>query len=252
MHDGFDPRFQRPRLTEDSVRESLAQLAERTANFHADRAEWMIADIIEGDWSNMGSGPTITAWKNHDRLLTAEEKRALGINPRVKVCERIVDTLTAKGLEDVNETLVSIFTAPIFARGHARSLSRAGETGWKLRLSVVQDARTCRIAKAEHGRLFDPALAPDLPLPGCDAASCRCSLLALPPSTEARLKAEGRAWEEEDFSVDRPLTAEDLAALQVPVHEAASTKEVSETRKLAAFLIVAIVIVLLLSAALGR
>jgi hypothetical protein len=181
----FDPRFQPPSLDDEQVRASLAALAARTGILHPERAEWMIPGIIEGASSNMGPGPTITAWKNFDELLTAAEKRHLGINPRVKVCRMLAFTLTERGLEDINASLSAIFAAPMRAARPADY--NEGSSGTQpQRLSAVQDSRTCAVALALHGTVFPAGTAPSLPLDGCDALSCRCMFVTSYPQLEAR------------------------------------------------------------------
>lgn len=188
MTDSFDPRFQRPRLTEEECRIALAALEERTGILHADLADWMIPGIIEGDWANEGAGRTITAWKNAGELLSVEDKRKLGVNTRIKLCWPLVETLTAKGLQDVNESMNAIFMAPIQARSHDRpgvtvAKVAAGASQAQLdyinsrpqRLSAVTDNRTCAAAKAANGTVYPAGEHPPLPLPGCDALSCRCT-----------------------------------------------------------------------------
>lgn len=205
MTDSFDPRFQRPRLTDEECRAALAALEERTGILQADLADWMIPGIIEGDWANEGSSRTITAWKNAGELLTAEQKRSMGINPRVKLCWPLVETLTAKGLQDVNESLNAIFNAPILARNR----DRPGVTVAKLaagdvrqnahylnskpqRLVAVKDSRTCAAALAENGTVYPPGVRPMLPLPGCDALSCRCTFVThFPKRDPAEVAAQG-------------------------------------------------------------
>lgn len=187
MTDSFDPRFQRPRLTEEECRAALAALAERTGILDADHADWMIPGIIEGDWSNAGAGPTITAWKNTGDPVSLEDKRKMGLNTRVKLGWPLVQTLTAKGLMDLNESLSAIFMAPIMARNRARpnvsvATEAAGTSQAQLdyinsrpqRLSAVMDNRTCAAAKAADGTVYPAGEHPALPLPGCDALSCRC------------------------------------------------------------------------------
>lgn len=194
MSDNFDPRFQQPRLTSEEVRQALAALAKRTGAFHADRTEWMIDDIIEMHWSNMGGGPTLTAWRNHDRLLSAEEKRVLGISPNFKVCERIVETLTPVGLQNPPATLSAMLMEPVFVRSLNKARREAVELGRNVRFSSVDDSRTCVEARSQHGRMFRPDRIPQIPFEGCQALSCRCYLMTCHPRFEHRDIESGRAW----------------------------------------------------------
>lgn len=267
-----DPRFQPARLTEADVRAALAALAERTGILRVDRADWMISGIIEGDASNMGAGPTITAWKNHDELLTVEEKRSLGINTRVKICRALADTLTEKGLADVNESLSAIFMAPIFAR--SRDNPKAGYTPEMIaatagieayqqsqpqRLSAVTDTRTCAVALAAHGTVYPPGTAPALPLEGCDAISCRCTLLTWNDAM-ARRHAEPQAQTAPAspspgvaLKLGPQTTADSAPTLQTAGEklnhdQKAALERVNAFNPVAAVLIVAFLLVVLLAA----
>lgn len=183
--------------TVEECRAALAALADRTGILEADKADWMIPGIIEGDWANAGSGPTITAWKNTGDLVSVEDKRRMTLNTRVKLSWPLVETLTGKGLVDLNESLEGIYAAPIEARNRARpNVSVASEAAGSSqamidyinskpqRLSAVMDNRTCAVAKAAHGTVYAAGQHPALPLPGCDALSCRCTYVTHYPKRD--------------------------------------------------------------------
>ena len=39
---------------------------------------------------------------------------------------------------------------------------------------AADDERTCQAVRAYDGKAFEPDEVPDLPVPGCDADTCRC------------------------------------------------------------------------------
>lgn len=44
----------------------------------------------------------------------------------------------------------------------------------KIDIIFAKDERTCQAVRAYDGRAIDPDEVPELPVPGCDAETCRC------------------------------------------------------------------------------
>jgi hypothetical protein len=158
----YDPRFTPPRMTAEFVRDAIKGLAARTGLLHADRADWMIDLIIEGDQS--GIPPDRTIIKD----------------------PRFPETLSEVGMADPAWALAAILRAAPFARDQERNRATALSLGRQQRFTPVQDKKTCGAAKARHGELFQPGSEPLLPLPECDVWNCRCTFIGWDAADEAR------------------------------------------------------------------
>ncbi len=44
----------------------------------------------------------------------------------------------------------------------------------KIDIIFAEDERTCHTVRAHDGKAFEPDEVPELPVPGCDAETCRC------------------------------------------------------------------------------
>ncbi len=44
----------------------------------------------------------------------------------------------------------------------------------KMDIIFAEDERTCQAVRTYDGKAFEPGEVPELPVPGCDAETCRC------------------------------------------------------------------------------
>jgi hypothetical protein len=163
---------------------ALQQLAARTGTFHPERARWMIPDLIACHAAGYGPSGFAARVRREGQVLSAEEKRNLGINPRFKVTDRLVETLTERGLADINATLSAIFMAPLIVILRESNIKEAAELGTQVRFIAPARESACAAALALSYTSFDPDKAPPIPLEGCDCISCGCMVYAQQPPFE--------------------------------------------------------------------
>jgi hypothetical protein len=157
-----------------NIRSVWQDLADRTGIFYPDKAEWMIPDLIGVHGAGLGAGAFLTRVKNAGELLSADQKRAMGINPRIKIGDRAAVTLTRKGLEDVNESLSAIFMEPMMLIFRRAAHHDAVDLGCPMSLSIHSANTVCLAALEQHGKLYAAGEAPTMPLPACDRICCGC------------------------------------------------------------------------------
>lgn len=142
------------------IRDAFEQLARRAEILRPELADWMHPAIIRNQAAGLPAREALQAWQQDGRLAS---------------------TLTAKGLELGEPALSAIYMAPVLALGRIRQIINAEDAGWRLRVSVVDDRRTCAAAVAMHRRVLAVGERLHFPLPECDALSCRCGYIAVPP-----------------------------------------------------------------------
>ena len=55
-----------------------------------------------------------------------------------------------------------------------QAIRDAKDMGVKMDIIFAEDERTCQAVCAFDGKAFEPDEVPGLPVPGCDAETCRC------------------------------------------------------------------------------
>lgn len=115
-------------------------------------------------------------------LLTVEQKRDLKINGRKKYGDKYIETLTELGLKD--DASVDFYknnyhqAFGIASRNfEIEKLKKSGIT--KCRIATCNDERDCEAIKKFGKQIFDINSVPYLPLPDCNAAYCRCMIVAV-------------------------------------------------------------------------
>jgi hypothetical protein len=117
------------------------------------------------------------------RVLSLEEKKALGLNSRRKYAAEFIALFDTAKLADTNPS-EAFRRCYMDAVNHARSgaeFERMRALGIKtVKLLDPFSGNGCRAAK--HGaREYPIDAAPSLPLPGCDQDYCRCIYIAKVP-----------------------------------------------------------------------
>lgn len=134
-------------------------------------------DRISGMLEQMKRGGLAAAFDGEE-LLSVAEKKASGINPRIRVSRGYFECLTENGRRADNpKDLLSNMYHDVFHRIERKyllmNLRRAGFA--KVKLLPVGDRRDCKAAIGRRGNIFRIDSAPSLPLPECDAPYCRCT-----------------------------------------------------------------------------
>jgi hypothetical protein len=112
-----------------------------------------------------------------DKCLSVEEKRALGLNTRMKYSKAFIeyfDPTTLKTTEP-KSVLEDMHLNAFYRVARKRDLVNFRELGFVKHVKIVPvgDARDCNEIK-RFKKIHDLNRVPDLPLPGCTSPYCRC------------------------------------------------------------------------------
>jgi hypothetical protein len=112
-----------------------------------------------------------------DQILSVEEKRALGLNTRMKYSKSFIDCFDPKCIETIEpkSVLGDMHLSAFHRVARRRDLIKFRDEGFVKRVKIVPvgDARDCNKIK-RFMKIHDLSLVPELPLPGCTASYCRC------------------------------------------------------------------------------
>jgi hypothetical protein len=112
-----------------------------------------------------------------DKYLSVQEKRALGLNTRMKYSKAFIEYCdpTALKTTEPKSVLEDMHLNAFHRVARKRDLANFRELGFVNRVKIVPvgDARDCNEIK-RFKKIHDLTLAPDLPLPGCTSPYCRC------------------------------------------------------------------------------
>lgn len=112
-----------------------------------------------------------------ETLLTVEEKRALGLNTRMKYSKQFIEYFDPSALKTIEPkaTLECLHLDAFHRVSRAKQLLSFKKLGFVKQVRVVPtgDGDDCgRIKRLK--KTYSIEEVPDLPLPGCDAPLCRC------------------------------------------------------------------------------
>ncbi|WP_175835751.1 hypothetical protein [Burkholderia multivorans] len=110
-------------------------------------------------------------------LLTVGEKRALGLNTRMKYTREFVEFFEPRALSTIEpkSLLSGILHAAFFEVARARSLARFEEAGVGfVKIQPLGDPDCCAAVKRLRKQIPIESV-PKLPLPNCTAEVCRCT-----------------------------------------------------------------------------
>jgi len=170
------------------IKKDPRQLIEQSGLFKTDSFDWILEIILNN--MDASSSAIDLMIRTTGELISSEEKKKLGLRANAKISNKYLNSLTDKGREDI---LGSAFLV-IHRILHAYNILREHEQILKLvpdakdtyeaEVMVInnegdedEDGGTCKAAMALQGKRFKFDEAPDLPLPTCDADSCRCMFL---------------------------------------------------------------------------
>jgi hypothetical protein len=117
---------------------------------------------------------------SYNDCLSDEEKEALHINPELKISREMVDCMNEKGLseKDPRQIIPIIYYMNVFAVTRKYKLMELRTRGvTKVKIINMGGDLDCEEIK-NHTGIYPINDVPVLPLPGCNAAYCRCDFEA--------------------------------------------------------------------------
>jgi hypothetical protein len=118
---------------------------------------------------------------SYNDCLSDEEKAALHINPELKISREMAECMSEKGLaeKDPRHIVPIIYYMNLFAVSRKYKLMELRSRGiTKVKIVNMGGDLDCEKIKNHDGGIFSIDEVPHLPLPGCDAAYCRCDFEA--------------------------------------------------------------------------
>ncbi|MDR1507100.1 MAG: hypothetical protein LBI67_08360 [Treponema sp.] len=113
---------------------------------------------------------------SYNDCLTDEEKAAMHIDPEFKISREMAECMNEKGLreDDPRQIIPIIYYTNLFGCGRKYKLMELRARG-VTRVKIVNMGGSLDCKKiGEHRGEYPIGEAPDMPLPECDAAYCRC------------------------------------------------------------------------------
>lgn len=170
-------RDEREDFSEISAR--LRARIETSQLIHADRIDELVA-LLATDGRQRSNLSRATAGAT---VLSLEEKRALGLNTRMKYTHEFISFFRPEALagEGAIAALSNMQGAVVSEVGRLRELERLHRSGCeRARVWPLGDPDACSAIK-RHRKVFPIAEAPTLPLEKCRADVCRCMFEYEPP-----------------------------------------------------------------------
>jgi hypothetical protein len=133
-----------------------------------------------------------------DVFLTVKEKKALGLNSRMKYSKAFIDYFEPSVLRSIEpKAALEGMHLDAFHRVSRRNeLRRFKELGFVDRVKIVpcEDERDCGAIK-QFKKIWRIEEVPELPLPGCDAPYCRCMYEPIVSPSPRQVAAQGTQHE---------------------------------------------------------
>lgn len=150
--------------------------------FRAEKIPELIAKL-KGGAIPFGRTNTRVAFEG-DTFLTVEEKKALGLNTRMKYSKKFIeyfDTSAFKAIEP-KATLECMHLDAFHRVSRKKQLLRLKKLGFVKQVKIVPtgDGGDCGRIK-RFKKIYSIEEVPELPLPDCDARFCRCMYQAIIP-----------------------------------------------------------------------
>jgi hypothetical protein len=118
---------------------------------------------------------------SYNDCLSGEEKEALHIDPELKISREMADCMSEQGLaeKDPRHIVPIIYYMNVFAISRKYKLMELRARGvTKVKIINMGGDLDCEAIKGHNGGIYAIGETPVLPLPGCDAAYCRCDFEA--------------------------------------------------------------------------
>jgi hypothetical protein len=166
----------------DEVMVLLEEKIRKSGFFKTDKIPEVLADL-KRDLVPFGRISTRTL-TDGDVYLSAKEKRALGLNTRMKYAKKFIDYFgpeSFKKIEPKSEIESMYFDA--FHRVSRRNeLHKLKALGFVRRVKIVPVGDMFDCAKIKRlKKVYEIETVPELPLPDCDSSYCRCFYEAVIP-----------------------------------------------------------------------
>jgi hypothetical protein len=159
----------------NQVLELLERNIAASGFFRAEKIRELIATLKEGSIP-FGRTNTRVAFDGGP-LLTVEEKKALGLNTRMKYSKKFIDYFEPSAFRTIEPkaTLECMHLDAFHRVSRQKELLRFKKLGFVKEVEIVPcgDSRDCRKIKRLK-KVYRLEEVPELPLPGCNAPYCRC------------------------------------------------------------------------------
>jgi len=163
------------RQSNEEVIELLEASVVASGLFRADKIPELIA-ILRGSSFPFARVNTRVAFGG-DTLLTVKEKKALGLNSRMKYSKKFIEYFEPSVLRSIEPkaTLEGMHLDAFHRVSRKNELRRFKELRFVEKVKIVPcgDERDCG-QKKRLKKIWRIEEVPELPLPGCDAPYCRC------------------------------------------------------------------------------
>jgi hypothetical protein len=132
--------------------------------------------LLKGGFRPFARINTKIAFRGDD-LLTVEEKRALGLNTRMKYSRKFIEYFDPSVFAKIEpkSTLENMQIDASHRAARANDLCRWKELGYikKVKICCTGDADDCSKIK-QFRKVYGIDEVPELPISGCDSSLCRC------------------------------------------------------------------------------
>lgn len=167
--------LEQERQDNDEVMSLLEANIRGSGLFRAEKIPELVAKLREGSAPFTRVNTRITF--QGDTILSVEEKRALGLNTRMKYSKAFIEYFDPIVLKTIEPKLVleDMHLSAFHRVARKRDLVKFRKLGFVKQVKIVPvgDTRDCSEIK-RFQNIHDLNRAPDLPLPGCTARYCRC------------------------------------------------------------------------------
>ena len=155
---------------------NLLEAAMRTSGFfRTEKIPELVSKLRSGS-SPFARVNTIAAFEG-GQILSVEEKRALGLNTRMKYSRELIECFVPTSLKTIEpkSVLENMHVGAFHRVERKRELLRFRELGFVKQIKIIPcgDEDDCSKIKRLR-KIHDLDKVPELPLPGCTAPCCRC------------------------------------------------------------------------------
>ena len=119
-----------------------------------------------------------------DTLLTVEEKKALGLNTRMKYSKKLISYFDPKSFKTIEpkSTLEQMQLEAFHRVSRKKELLKLKQMGWVKQVKICSMGGGSDCSKIRKSKkVYNINEVPELPLEGCNAAFCSCSYEAVIP-----------------------------------------------------------------------
>lgn len=185
---------------EDKVRALLSDFLRTSPAFKNESIPGLIARCKKG--YQRGGRLNFKEVFDDGEYLTAEQKRKIGLNTRMKFSKYFVSTLSDEGIAsaDPKQLFKNLYLQASNIIWRESELEDMKDSGIKfVTIMTLDGANGCKCSKKIDGKRFPIDSAPVFPLPNCDSPHCLCSYNAeidmlAPISAEELNRTTRKIW----------------------------------------------------------